>query len=799
MNVIYAKIWHELWHNKGRTAQIVTIIAMGAFALGMILGSSRLIRQGMTELWQQANPAMINLAVNPTVDDDIIQSLESMRGVAGVEGFSTTNVEWRAGPDAAWQPAELMMRDDYGEQQYTTFTLQNGDWPKDDVLAIGQGAGEAFGIWPGQQIYLRIDDKVQQITIGGEIYNPIANPPRFGGSPQFYTTRTHYGDLTGSQEFNRLLAAAPEFDEEAVSNLADEMQERLEKLDIESSGVFLGRVSNPDEHFNQALLDGIFLVLGILAVVALLLGLLLVYNTMNAVLAQQVDQIGVMKAVGARTNQIGAIYLLLVLIYGILAVIIAVPLGLLGANALSNFLINSFSAEPAPFTIVPEAVLAQVAIALLAPLLASLPPILSGTRITVREAISTYGLTTEAGLLSRWLAKMQFLSRLVVLTLNNTFRHKWRVILTQMILIGSGLIFMMIMSVGDSVAYTYDNLLFSILKFNVSLQFEEPERIQQVERLTLEQPNVQAVEMWGLNGATIRPAGQPESNDDESALLFGVPLPTRLYGPQLRAGRWLEPGDSEAVVLNQQLAEDAGVGVGDWVTLDFGMHGQSEWQVVGLLFDPIMTNSIHVSREALLRQTNSVNEASTVWVQTAGNDPALEAAVADGLRGYFDQRQLTLNPQGTFGRDTASQITDQILSNFSLIVNLLAAMAMVIGLVGAIALSGILSLNVLERRREIGVMRAIGASSRTVAGLLVGEGLTLGWLSWLIALPLSIPAGTLMTQALAQALDGEIVYRYTLTGAWYWLGVVTFLAIVASWLPARGATRISVRESLVYT
>jgi ABC-type antimicrobial peptide transport system permease subunit len=80
--------------------------------------------------------------------------------------------------------------------------------------------------------------------------------------------------------------------------------------------------------------------------------------------------------------------------------------------------------------------------------------------------------------------------------------------------------------------------------------------------------------------------------------------------------------------------------------------------------------------------------------------------------GYYGQRQLNLNLQGTFGRDTASQITDQILSNFSVIVTLLATLAIVIGLVGAIALSGILSLNVLERRREIDVMRAIGASSR---------------------------------------------------------------------------------------
>jgi putative ABC transport system permease protein len=120
------------------------------------------------------------------------------------------------------------------------------------------------------------------------------------------------------------------------------------------------------------------------------------------------------------------------------------------------------------------------------------------------------------------------------------------------------------------------------------------------------------------------------------------------------------------------------------------------------------------------------------------------------------------------------------------------------GVVGGIALSGVLSLSVLERRREIGVMRAIGASSWAIARLFIGEGLLLGLLSWLIALPLSIPAGILMAQGLGAAIQGEIVYKYTPTGALYWLAIIVVLSITASWLPARGATRISVRDSLAY-
>jgi putative ABC transport system permease protein len=104
---------------------------------------------------------------------------------------------------------------------------------------------------------------------------------------------------------------------------------------------------------------------------------------------------------------------------------------------------------------------------------------------------------------------------------------------------------------------------------------------------------------------------------------------------------------------------------------------------------------------------------------------------------------------------------------------------------------------VIERQREIGVMRAIGASSWVIARLFIGEGLILGWLSWLIAFPLSLPAGRVMTEGLSTVLGG-IVYHYTPQGALLWLGIITVLSVLASWLPARRAARLSVREALSY-
>jgi len=534
---------------------------------------------------------------------------------------------------------------------------------------------------------------------------------------------------------------------------------------------------------------------------ALLLGLLLVYNTVNANISQQVDQIGIMKAIGARTGQILRLYLTNVLIYALLALLIALPLGILGGWGITNWLVVSFTAESVEFVVSPSAIVAQVIIALLAPLLASLIPIFSGARVTVREAISTYGLSTRAGLFERMLAKIQRIPRMVVLTITNTFRNKWRVVLMQIALVLSGLIFMMVLSVRDSVVYTIRDVLGSILNYNVSFVLEDAERIGHVEALTLAHPDVKAVEMWGFEGGTIRLAGEPETEDDEGITMFGIPLPTDLYGYQLRAGRWLDPADTYAIVLNQKLAKDAGVGVGDWITVKHGTKKESTWLVVGLLFDPIFTNSGHVPRDVLLRKMGSANRAQTIWVQTVRDDPESEIAIAKDLRAYYKQNQIDISPQQGFfgmGGDSATETNQTFINQFNFIPILLGIMAVIIGAVGSIALSGTLSLSVLERRREIGMMRAIGASSGAIAGLSIGEGLILGWLSWLIALPLGLPASRLMVRGLGAALGLDLVYKYTPIGAIFWLVVITILSVVASLLPARDALRISVRESLAY-
>lgn len=802
MGVIRHKIWHDLWANKARTIQVILIITMGAFAIGMIITTRNLVISGMAQGWEESSPPMIGMITSPGIDADTLLVLENIEGVVAVEGSAINTIEWRKNPDDEWQSATVNARLDFSDQTYSKVDLSEGQWPEDNNIAVGQGTDIVYGLNLGQEVSIRTDGRSKTYNITGSVTDPLVQPPSFGGTAQIYVSLDTYEQLFDTRNLNRVLAAGEEFELEQTTMLANEIRDKLEKQDVDSFG-FLpptgGRVVDPSKHFFQDSIDGIFFVLTIMAVLALLLGLFLVYNTINAIITQQVDQIGVMKAIGANSRQIMAIFLLYIFAFGIIALILAIPLGAISGYLLNVFLLNSFNAEPGGFAFSWTAIIAQIVIAIFAPLLVALVPIIKGSRITVREAINTYGLVSKTTRLERLLSRMKKVSRLLLLTISNTFRHKARVILTQITLVLSGLIFIMVMSVGDSTTYTFNDLLFSILNSNINLLFENEERITQMEGISESFPGVVRAEMWGFGNGTGRPQTAEETDDDPNVTLFGVPADTTLYGYQLRGGRWLLEEDVNAVVLNQELAEDLNVQIGDWVTVDQGVTGDSDWKVVGLVFDPLLTNTALVPRSALLREQNSIGRTNSIWVQLDNDNPQFEQETVLLMRQTFEDMGIDVAPGGVINsQDTASEVVAGINSQFQSIIVLLATMAVLIGIVGSISLSGVLSLNVMERQREIGVMRAIGASSWDIARLFIGEGLILGWMSWLIAFPLSLPAGRLMAGALSAALGTEIVYYYTPNGALIWLAIITVLSIVASWLPARRATRISVRQSLAY-
>ncbi|NJK72647.1 MAG: FtsX-like permease family protein [Synechococcaceae cyanobacterium SM2_3_60] len=476
--------------------------------------------------------------------------------------------------------------------------------------------------------------------------------------------------------------------------------------------------------------------------------------------------------------------------------VLALVFGALAAHALRTLLTSMLGIVPGRLTLSSSAAIVQIVVSLAAPLLVATGPILQGSGITVREAISSYGLTGGGGWLDILLARLEFLSRMITMAISNTFRKKMRVSLVLVALVGAGMMFIGVLSVQNSITRTFNDIYLEIFQADIAFTLPEPELTSEMNSLTLGYAAVDAVEMHLNAQATASATNDPDAGE-ETTSVTGIPVPSSIYQPDITSGRWLLPEDRFAVVVNNAFAEKLNVAIGDWITLDISGESELELQIVGFMYEPIVGNAniAYLPQRTLQDEMGETNQANQVWIQIDAASPIETSQHATNLRAIYATAGIepSITDEDTLTEQTASQV-----DSLSVLVLLLFILAVIIAAVGGIALSGALGINVLERRREIGVLRSIGAGNRAIVTLFITEGILIGWLSWLIAVPFSIAIGNGLTQAVESALGADFTYVYSPLSLLYWFVIVTVLAVFASWAPTRQAIDVSVRESLSY-
>ncbi len=801
MGVAFRKVWRDLWNNKSRTLLVVLSIAVGVMALGMTTASNDILKRQMALSRENTHKphARVNLAL--PVNDDVIQAVADMPQVAEAEGRITASVLWKPTLDGDWQDAVITVAPDYSHQIFDRITLTQGQWPGHDEAAIEFNHLAPYDVRLGGVIYIQVNDRPLLLTVVGTVHDPLQLPPAYSPIRQaaFYINRDTAERVLGTRDFNQLRFTIPHYSEAGVQSALEDVQDKLERLGVVSAlSSFSSDMFDPTGDQNQAVIDGLSLVLVVMAAFSLALSVTLVINTINAIVAQQMTQIGIMKTIGGLYGQIVTLYLAGALVYGFLSLLLAVPLGAIAGYQLSSFWLSAFNVPIAPFQILPQTFFYQVLVGVLTPGLAALWPVLQGVSVPVRQAIAAYGLGTGhygAGWLDKLVARIQGIPRMAALALRNTFRRAGRVALTEITLVSAGAIFMMVVTTGASFTQTMDNI-WSHWGFDVIFIFSDFQRVAEIESVVRSQPDVNQIEMWVWVQAQAHKPGLTDPANRYDVQLRGLPYGTEMFNSPLTAGRTLNLNDAHAVVLNQKLASDMALNVGDEIVMDYGGGKEATWKIVGLVSDIGVggtQNTAFMWRPILTQDINQLGRATVAQIGMVQDTRAAQDALKGRLKQYFDSNKI--HTTLVTGRLENKELTEAL---WSVVGGLLQIMTVLVAVVGSIGLSGTLSINVMERRREIGVMRAVGASSGDVAVIFMGEGLLLGIISWLVAIPISTFGARYFVKALGDALTLPFDYRYSYDGLWWWLVIIIVLSIVASWLPARRATQISVRESLAY-
>ena len=788
MSIVWRKVWRDLWRNKFRTLLVVISTAVGVFALGFIYGTSDVLTARMTESHRASVYPHITLYTS-SFEREVVETIQHEADIADAEGQRVAALRWKLEGETDWRDGYVYARDDYENQHMDLFDLLDGNWPVGRTLAVERLSSQYFDVPLGTTIIVEFGRSARRLPVEGVVRQAQVFPPQWGGDAIFFATPETAAWLTDQEQgFNRLNVRLESFSEEGAEAAAERIQERLERMDM-----YVGRyeTTDPDVHWAQETIDSVLVILKVLGALSLALSGFLIVNMMNATVTQQVWQIGVMKVVGATRGRVLRVYLAMALIYGLLSFMLAVPAGAVAAYLLGNWLLGLLNIIDNPFHLMPAAVAIQVAVGLGVPLLAALVPVIGGARLTPHRAISNYGLGAGfgRGWLDRLIGRIRSLPRPLALSLRNTFRRKARIALTLITLVLAGVMFIVVLSVGASMRNTIE-VLINDFGFDVLVVFERTYRATRLVEASESVPGVTRVEVWDVRGATL----ESHTGEDIQGQLWGVPDGSELFNPRITSGRALLPEDDRAILLNTKIAADEGIQVGDTITLTVEEEDLN-WKVVGLIINVNnQQRDNFVPFDALARAIGNANRGAFVMMATEVHDFETHERQIRDLRAVYEAARLK---PGFF--QSGGELRQQTQAQFDMITYLMLAMAILAAVVGSVGLMSTMSINVVERAREIGVMRAIGASSAAILGIFIVEGILVGVLSWLIAAPLSYPGARAFSNVVGDTLfQMPLDFAYPVGGLGGWLVIIVTLSALASLWPALRATQVSVQETLTY-
>lgn len=794
----WQKVFADLWSNKTRTLLVVLSIAVGVFAVGSIATAFGVTLTDMEQDFQSVNPHVARIYTDP-FDDEVLNSVRRVTGVSEVDGRLTFATRL-LGRDGKWHQIELQTVPTLDKIRVDRLRgrapgvaapppLNTGD------LYMERASVALAGAAVGDTIKVEIANGRQRtLRLAGIVHDGSGVTPMFSGLLNGYVNPDTMEWLGQGRLYNQMLVTVKENprDEPHVTRVAHAVGDKVER-----SGrlVYVTLIFRPGEHPAMNPMKGMLMILTVLGVLIVGLSAFLVTNTMNSLLSQHLRQIGVMKAIGASAGQIMMMYAVLVTVYGVMALLFAIPLAALAGYAIAGFIAGWMNFNLAGFRVVPLALALEVFVALVVPLLAAFIPVRAGTRVTVREAISSYGLGKGRfgrSAIDRMLERIRFLSRPTLISLRNTFRRKTRLALTLSTLILAGAIFMSVFNLQKAFIVDIDEVLRYFLA-DVNIDLARPYRTTEIERLAMSTPGVRSVEAWSVI------TGQALSPDKESSsdvILWAPPANSQLVRPIMSSGRWLLPDDENAIVIGNQLtSKRPDLKAGDDLVIKIGTEEHS-WHIVGIYRLPANVEPpfVYANYEYLSRLLNNTGRASSYRVVTDSSDAITEDRVAKDIERQIRASGIRLSNITTGATNRAQQT--QVIDIF---VTFLLVMAVQIALVGGLGLMGTMSMNVLERTREIGVLRAVGAARGAILRLVITEGMVIGLLSWVLAVLLSLPLTYLFNTLVGIAFVSlPLKFAFEPKGVLIWLGVIVALAGLASLWPAWSAGRLTVREVLAY-
>ena len=784
MNVRRTKILRDLLVNKSRSLLVILAVSVGVAAFGLMITGRVVLDENLRNEYAGTQPAHAVLSLS-AFDQDLLKHVRALNYVRSVQAQRVDQARILSGPEA-WLSFEIHTLPDFNSISINKLVLDNDvhSPPPLNTILLERSLKNIMHVGNSIKVQL-LNGDIYTLSVSGFVNDLSYLPSEISLSGHGYISLDTADALGFDNQYNQQLVIFTN------ANTRNEVEIQTTKLvkDLEKAGyqVFSASVPVPNKYSLGDNMSSVLFILNALGVLTLILSAFLVTSVMSAIMTQQIPQIGILKSLGARIQQTMSLYFQEVLLFGALALLLAIPMGLVGAYFLADGVATSLNFNIQHFSLPASTLVLQAMSALIAPLLASLIPIVSGSLITIRQAISNYNPET-ATRVGRF-RLLDDLPQLVNLSVRNTFRRRGRLILTFMALLLAGAMFIAIVSIRQSMRKALREIQ-GDLNYDVGVDFVRPYSVRKLENATIKLEGVRAIETWAVDN------GRLVFNDDHlsgSIILYGVPDGTQMARPAIIHGSWLSRNTARGIFVNADFLDlSPSLKVGSVITLKIAGH-KEQWTILGSGGRGIVPTA-YLFYDDLANETGLDRLANRLVIQTTRSDSVFQSAVQSIVLARLNTINFDI-----LGSQTTTQLKETNAAQLDVLIVLLMAMVVLIAIVGGLGLAITMSLNVMERTREIGILRSLGAQNGVVRRVVIGEGLVIGLISWVLSIPCSIPLAIWLGNSLGNSLLARpLDYIFSVPAVLMWLGLMLIISTIASIVPAQSAARLTIRDALVY-
>lgn len=714
MQKIVKHILRDLTRDRHRAFLSMLAMVIGMSAFGIILFCYSIIVREIPQVYSGTNPVSASLQIDKT-DKQLENILDKFQGLSEYQISGYYNL--RVKVDNKWKTLELFASDNYTNRKYNKPNILTGtaNLNKGEAL-IERDAISIADADVGQSVEVMLNDtEIKSVELVGSVNDLSVHPATMHNVVYLYVnfeTIKEWGLTPNKIEY---VVSGGKYNRENILRVSDQL---ISLLDSNGYTVSNLKVDNtPGESMHMQEYEGALFLLQVFSVISLIFGCMIMSNLINSILTRQIRQVGVIKAIGGTYRNILVSYLLSILGIVFMAISISIVLVVLISGKLSGFLLSIGNMIPKSVNVPWYIWIIFVGSIFLIPLFISIIPVAKGLRISIKKAISDYGISNDIS--NKRKLKLTFLSGPVVLSIRNAFRKKSRLILNVFILTFAGAMFIAVLSNLLSVQNAIDKSV-GMLNYDYEVTVNDQIQMNEITDLVESVEEIQEYEVWDTTiGEHIYGDGQTGN----SYSIISLDNDSKMIEPIMLEGRWINANDEKQIVVTENfLKNENQYSLGD--IIGFQVAGKAyEFEIVGILNDFNMAK-IYMNRDMFETITNNNSSLKSIKLATSVNGGRKQKALYSDIDKMFEENGIYI-----YISESIKNIKDTLEGHYSVTLQTFLIIIILVVAIAGFGLAATMNAQTSERKKEIGIMKAIGASKRQIIRIITAESIFISLLS----------------------------------------------------------------------